>query len=70
LAKFPTVILCENIEENGVYIALSHCWGLTRTFTTTASTINALKLGFNVNDLPQTFRDTIAVTRALRVGYL
>ncbi|KAF8865347.1 HET-domain-containing protein [Acephala macrosclerotiorum] len=70
LAKFPTVILCEVTNEQGLYIALSHCWGLSKTFTTTLETMDTLKSGFNAHDLPATFRDAIAVTRALGIQYL
>jgi hypothetical protein len=70
LARYPTIFLCEVTKENGPYIALSHCWGLAKTFTTTQSTIDVLKNGFNADELPATFKDAIAVTRALGVQYL
>ncbi|KAE8450992.1 hypothetical protein EG329_005432 [Mollisiaceae sp. DMI_Dod_QoI] len=70
LAKFPTIVLCEVTDEQGPYIALSHCWGLAKTFATTKSTFNERKLGFDVNDIPATFQDAITVTRALGIQYL
>ncbi|CZR57368.1 uncharacterized protein PAC_07257 [Phialocephala subalpina] len=70
LAQFPKIILREVTDEQGPYIALSHCWGLAKTFTTTESTMDSLKAGFPAEDLPATFRDAIAVTRALGIQYL
>ena len=52
------------------YIALSHCWGTTRGFITTTGNIEARKLGFELDELPSSFRDAITVTRALGIRYL
>lgn len=56
--------------ETGSYAALSYCWGKSRTFITTLSTLDARKVGFQVEDLPKTCRDAILVARALGIQYI
>ncbi|KAF2734550.1 HET-domain-containing protein, partial [Polyplosphaeria fusca] len=56
--------------EIGVYATLSYCWGQTRTFTTVSSTISDRKQGFGPEELPQTCRDAVLVTRALGIRYV
>jgi hypothetical protein len=59
--------------EERRYIALSHPWGdrkLHKHFCTDKKNIDQHKLGIVVNDLPDTFKDAIEVTRALGVRYL
>ena len=63
--------LCETAERPGVYIALSHCWGLpNKTFLTTRETIADMKAGFGIERAPATFRDAISITRSLGIRYL
>ena len=63
--------LCETAGGPGVYIALSHCWGLpNKTFLTTHETIADMKAGFAIERAPATFRDAISITRLLGVRYL
>lgn len=63
--------LCETEGRPGVYIALSHCWGLpNKTFITTHDTIADMKAGFVVEQAPATFRDAISITRCLDIRYL
>lgn len=57
------------------YIALSHRWGTIldeekRLYCTTQDNISYRLDGFNIFDLPKTFRDAIWVTRNLDVQYL
>jgi hypothetical protein len=82
LAKLPTrVIVVGHDSENpylyetedgerGNYAALSYCWGQTRTFTTTQSTLQARKDGFVLSGLPKTCRDAIVVARAVGIPYV
>ncbi|KAH6638480.1 heterokaryon incompatibility protein-domain-containing protein [Boeremia exigua] len=56
--------------RNEPYAALSHRWGTSRHFTTTARTIDELKSGISTEVLPQTFRDAISVARRLGVNFL
>ena len=60
-------------ESNGkiaTYVALSYCWGVQRTFTTTPETLNARKAGFALTDLPKTQQDAVLASRKLGVRYL
>lgn len=56
--------------EKAPYIALSHCWGSNQTFKTEKATLSKRCAGININELPKTFRDAIAVTKKLRMRYL
>ncbi|KAF2242403.1 HET-domain-containing protein, partial [Trematosphaeria pertusa] len=56
--------------ETGRYAALSYCWGKSRTFTTTLSTLRDRKRGFQLEDLPKTCRDAVIVARALGIQYV
>jgi hypothetical protein len=58
-------------EESPRYTCLSHCWGKTRSkHTTRQSTLQENFDGVSVSQLPKTFQDAIAVTRALNIRYL
>ena len=57
-------------DDTGVYAALSYCWGETRAFTTTTSTLVNRKSGFRVDDLPRTYKDAILAARHLSIPYL
>lgn len=56
--------------STGTYAALSHCWGMCRSFLTTRSNLADRKSGFNIDDLPATFRNAVSVTRSLGIPYL
>jgi hypothetical protein len=51
-------------------MTLSHCWGPAQLITTTANTIEQKKAGIPLEDLPQTFKDAVALTRNLGIRYL
>ncbi|RAQ81624.1 hypothetical protein COH21_011933, partial [Aspergillus flavus] len=59
-----------NGETRGHYVTLSYCWGGDSTSATTRSNVTSKKEGICLRDLPQTFQDTIRMTRALDVQYL
>lgn len=66
---------CSSKDEEGNYIALSHCWGQFTSdqrakFCTFKSNINDRCEGIEVDILPKTFRDAIRVTRELGKRYL
>jgi hypothetical protein len=75
-AKTDTVRLrCFNKSETLQYVALSHCWGILteaekRQFCTTDENIKARKNGFDVSELPKTFRDAVRVAQNLGIRYL
>lgn len=53
------------------YVALSHCWGQGGTpFTTTHATLHLRKEGIDIDTLPQTFRDSAALTNSLGLRYI
>ncbi len=53
------------------YVALSHCWGQFGTpFTTTHATLPSRIDGINMNTLPQTFQDSVTLTKRLGLRYL
>lgn len=67
-----TIRLVEPGRRIGRYCALSHCWGPPnrRPYTTTQGNIKTVFSGISVADLPRTFQDAIALTRALDIDYL
>jgi len=58
------------VGKMGKYITLSHCWGPLPHFTTTSHNLADRLHGIRLADLPKTFRDAVAITRALGVRYL
>ncbi|EUC46749.1 hypothetical protein COCMIDRAFT_35616 [Bipolaris oryzae ATCC 44560] len=56
-------------EDTGEWVALSHRWG-SRHFSTTIETLQAHLDGMDLSSLPNTFKDAVAVTRALGRRYL
>ncbi|KAF7896599.1 hypothetical protein BELL_1668g00010 [Botrytis elliptica] len=52
------------------YIALSYCWGGPQSFTTTNSTLEQNMRGFDIDNLPLTFKDTILIARKLGIRYI
>lgn len=65
------IIVTEDESPDGCYATLSHCWGKEPAFfTLTQSRLRSLKHELPLNDLPQTFRDAITLTRRLNIPYL
>jgi hypothetical protein len=59
--------------KRGKYFALSHRWGSPaqhRKFCTYTSNIEQHRQGIELDELPQTFRDAVHITRALGIQYL
>ncbi|GAP84985.2 putative leucyl-tRNA synthetase protein [Rosellinia necatrix] len=56
--------------KHGKYITLSYCWGGPQLFTTTKATLEQRLQELPLADFPQTIKDAIAVTRALKVKYI
>ncbi|KAI0179847.1 heterokaryon incompatibility protein-domain-containing protein [Hypoxylon sp. FL1284] len=52
------------------WAALSHCWGDRRPTCTTHSNLQIHREGILLQGLPRTFRDAVAVTQSLGLGYL
>ncbi|KAF2032049.1 hypothetical protein EK21DRAFT_110262 [Setomelanomma holmii] len=45
--------------DQGIYCALSYCWGKSRAFTTISATFHDRLQGFRVEELPKTIRDAV-----------
>ncbi|XPS74640.1 hypothetical protein M3J09_006751 [Ascochyta lentis] len=81
-AILPTRVICVGDEvtrpyiyesqqgEEGVWAALSYCWGKTQVLTTTIASLSRHKSGFALDDLPKTCRDAVVAARALSIPYL
>jgi len=54
----------------GKFVALSYCWGSGSQMQLRSDTIETLMQHLNVNDLPQTIKDAVLVTRSLSIPYL
>lgn len=59
-----------SIRDVGAWIALSHPWGPPPHFSTNRQNLSAHIAGMRIDELPQTFRDAITVTRSLGLRYL
>lgn len=57
-------------DQVEMYVALSYCWGKSGNLTTTKGTLEDRKKGILWNSMPQTFRDTVEITRGLGIRYL
>ncbi|THV50986.1 hypothetical protein BGAL_0128g00220 [Botrytis galanthina] len=57
-------------DQKDNYIALSYCWGGPQNFTTTSSTLEHNMRGFDVDNLPLTFKDTVFMARKLGIRYI
>ncbi|TPX16515.1 uncharacterized protein E0L32_003809 [Thyridium curvatum] len=66
------VRLRETDNEKARYCTLSHCWGTEdrRPYTVTTGNLEKALSGLRLTELPRTFREAIAMTRALGVDYL
>jgi Heterokaryon incompatibility protein (HET) len=62
--------LVESQGETSQYVALSHCWGKSKTVVTNTCTLSSRKKGIEFYSLPKTFQDAIIVTRRLGYRYL
>lgn len=56
--------------ERGCYTTLSYCWGGSQRFQTSTYTVDAMRSGFVVTDLPKTMQDAVAITKAIGVRYI
>lgn len=63
-------LYCPTRDEEARYTILSHCWGGISPFLTLHNNIEARKQGFDIAELPRTFRDAVILTRALGIRYL
>ncbi|KAG4432366.1 hypothetical protein IFR05_012148 [Cadophora sp. M221] len=65
------VTLVEPHDKSANYVALSHCWGSSNPFIMTRDNReDMMKTGFNLDEIPATFRDAIIITRKMGIRYL
>lgn len=57
-------------QPSAPYMTLSYCWGALQPIKLLQETESSLLEGMNVEELPQTFRDAVAVTRSCAISYL
>lgn len=62
----------ETEDGDGLYVALSQCWGDEehRPLTTTTKTLQACRKAIPLSKLPQTFLDAVLLTRNIGIKYL
>lgn len=65
-----SIKLFETKGVEGIYMTLSHCWGLTQFITTTRDTLEQRIAGIAFSDLSKTFKDVVSLTRRLGIRYL
>ncbi|CAG8955843.1 hypothetical protein HYFRA_00011712 [Hymenoscyphus fraxineus] len=63
-------LYCPTEDETARYTILSHSWGGISPFITLRNNIEARKEGFDIGELPNTFRDAVTFTRELGIRYL
>ena len=56
--------------ENADYVALSYCWGGSQPIVATIASLPKLEAGISIEELPQTIRDAVEVTRKLGFRFL
>lgn len=64
------LIETDNMMCDEPYAALSHCWGGSIPVVLKEETLQYLKEGVNLLDLPKTFRHAVALVRSLDIQYL
>ena len=68
--EVATAKICHTSGLFGKFVALSYCWGSGSQMQLRSDTIDKLMQHLNVNDLPQTIKDAVLVTRSLSIPYL
>ncbi|KAI9158991.1 subtilisin-like serine protease [Paramyrothecium foliicola] len=64
------VVLFISNNTEGLYTALSHCWGSSKTLTLSSKTCEKLSRGIPMGELPQSFKDAVWLTNQLGIRYL
>ncbi|KAH7180043.1 heterokaryon incompatibility protein-domain-containing protein [Fusarium flagelliforme] len=66
-----TITLHEgNMNIQGGYAALSHCWGNGPQITLNTGSVTNLAKGINTADLPKTFQDAVWIVSQIGISYL
>ncbi|KAK5651934.1 hypothetical protein OQA88_11476 [Cercophora sp. LCS_1] len=64
------VIITADHSMQGRYASLSHCWGKAKTLKLLQSNIGQLRAGVDIDTLPQSYREAIAVCREYKFRYI
>lgn len=67
-SKDPVLRVCQGRRDH--YVALSYCWGGPQKATTTKETIEKYTKKVDLDELSQTLKDAIEITRRLNLQYL
>lgn len=70
LIDVATEKICHTNGAFGKFVALSYCWGSGSQTQLRSDTIQTLMQHLDFNDLPQTIKDAVLVTRSLSIRYL
>ena len=74
VSKFSTggviSIINTHVSTMNCYLALSHCWGQTKTVMLTSQNERALYKGIQFAELPEAYKDAILITERLGYNYL
>lgn len=64
--------VCLEVTEGqvGTYLALSYCWGLSKSLVTTMDTLDDNLQGIPITSLPKTLLDAVYITRELGFKYI
>ena len=69
-SEYVTLVETADLEPSACFITLSHCWGKALPLKLLQNLYETFLDGIPVKELPRTFRDAIAFTRALKIRYL
>jgi len=70
LIDVATARICDTNGAFDKFVALSYCWGTGSQMQLRSDTIETLMQHMDFNDLPQTIKDAVLVTRSLSIRYL
>jgi len=70
LIETATAKICNTKGAFGKFAALSYCWGTGSQIQLRSDNIETLSHHLVFNDLPQTIKDAVLVTRSLSIPYL
>jgi len=70
LIEVATARICHTNGAFGRFAALSYCWGTGSQIQLRSDNIETLSQHLVLNDLPQTIKDAVLVTRSLSIPYL
>jgi len=70
LIEVATARICHTNGAFGKFAALSYCWGTGPQLQLRSDNIETLSQHLDFNNLPQTIKDAVLVTRSLSIPYL